>query len=291
LSTQTDKDFLISRRKVLCAAAGLVVPLIALGATEECSALSPGEPELFVFKGRKQDTVVVAALFGSSPAAAGVGRNSGRRVRLHVGERHWLVRVPPSDGATPATLTGESRTFSGMVVGRGLHAARREHAVVLETSVPEARMQRHGANPAVAVWAEVLGTDGSRRRIASPFVAAVLRRHPRMATAFHRGSPADDARLAGEFAQQVESMAGTHIADSSAHGHRLTAALLPDGVSFRADRPVGFNFAAQNGRHPNDEVDSVVAAVLSGVIRPRSMPAPYPLTAEFPYFVPCGRIV
>jgi hypothetical protein len=292
LRHQPHENTLISRRTAICTAAGLLLPFVALGLTEETTgngqvggracrsspeSSSQDEPELCIFKGRERDTVLVAVLLGSPP---------GQSVRIHVGERNWLASVAASSEADSITTAGEGRLYSGTVVGRGSQAARRKRAVVLETHV-----RRDRVSPTLDIWAEVLGPGESRRRVASPFVAAVLRRHRPLASDFHRGSPTNDTRLRESFAEQVQLMAAAHVSDSSAHAKRLAAALLPDVIPFRPDRPVGFSFAAQNGRQPNDQVDSVVAAVLSGAICPHPVLPPYPLVAEFPYFVPLRRTV
>ena len=276
---QPDENALISRRTVLgAAAAGLLVPFVALSATRP----SLGEPELFVFNGHEPDRVVVALLLGSTPTDATRVQDSEQSVRIHVGNRAYLTTVPaPWQGGT-VTAASESRIFSGTVVGRGSGDARPELAVILETPVP-----RDITAATLGIWAEVLGPARrrDRRRVASPFVAAVLREHPPLAHAFHRGFPTGDTQLRESFAQQVQSMAAAHVYDSYTHGKRLAAALLPDVIPYRPDRPVGLSFAAHNGRHPNDQVEPVVAAVLSGAVSPRALRSPYPLAVDFPYFV------
>jgi hypothetical protein len=57
--------------------------------------------------------------------------------------------------------------------------------------------------------------------------------------------------------------AGSQVNPES-HGRRLASLLLPDVLRYDPHLPVGFTFAARNGRHPLESADEMVYATLNG---------------------------
>jgi hypothetical protein len=78
--------------------------------------------------------------------------------------------------------------------------------------------------------------------------------------------------------------------DPESRGNRLASILLPDVIRYTPGAPIGFNFAARNGRHPSDSTRAVVDAVIAGVVLPGRAFEAVKLASEFPYFSTPGAI-
>jgi hypothetical protein len=136
------------------------------------------------------------------------------------------------------------------------------------------------------IWAERRTDFGARQRIGSPFLAEIVAGSPSIAALYHSTSPAEDTvvlemGVAKEIAEKAR--AGGRIHRPDAYGRRMASILLPDVLHYDPKLPVGFTFAGQNGRHPEEASDVVVNAILHGYSdsTPRTR---YRLNATFPYF-------
>ena len=274
----------ITRRGALAAGSAL-----GSGRRSAAACVTHGS-DLFVFRAASSGNLVLAATFlptGAFPARPG---HPGFEVRIHTGwnpgATSWTVSGPRPLQAGAVTEQRDGRIFVGEVRGGPAWAGTRRHAVVLETSPDPAR-----AGESLSVWAEVLAGDGSRFRIGNPFVAAVLARDPLLSGTHHATSPAQDAvLLTGPLAEHVAIMAATRasVAHPDAYGRRLAARLLPNVISYCPKLPVGFTFAAQNGRHPADDTAAVVETVLTGAVARGKPATPFRLAETFPYFAPAA---
>jgi len=224
----------------------------------------------------------VFAAVVSGPAAHYAPRCIGFDVRIHTGGKSWTVRNVQTRRSGIVSDRPDGRVFAGEVDGPLTAFGATYMAVVV--------MAPAGFAPAgqpLAVWAEVETQGGSRFRIGSPFVAALLARDPALVRIYHRASPEEDqALLTVPVRGGIADMAAAGgIVDSGAHARRMAAILLPDVIEYRQDRPAGFTFASQNGCHPADDVGGVVMTVLTGAAARPSSPARFPSTGSFPYLV------
>jgi hypothetical protein len=76
-----------------------------------------------------------------------------------------------------------------------------------------------------------------------------------------------------------------NVGDPEAHGRRLADLLLPDVLRYDPNRPLGFTFADQNGRHPQDASELVVNSILTGDLLSARAGPNVTLQEEFPYFL------
>jgi hypothetical protein len=103
-------------------------------------------------------------------------------------------------------------------------------------------------------------------------VAALFADDPALRVLYDSGSPDTDRQnLAAPFAQIISARAkrSGFLGDPHAYATRLAAKLLPDVLQFDPARPVGFTFAARNGRHPADAESVVVNSILNGTVSDR----------------------
>ena len=267
---------LATRRTVL----GVGVGVIVLACTRPLRAgvVQPAMPELFVFEApRSRNLVLALTAFGSQPLVERGG--SPAAVRIHAGRTSWTVIEPtPAEGLSPDR--SGTRIFAGTVQWSSGDARVARHVVVIET-----RADFVQAEEILTVWAEAFDDAGSLTRIGNPFVAAILDRDPALAARHHATAPSQDRdRLGAVVAERISDMAPDDVAYPQAYGVRLARLILPDVITYRRDRPVGLTFASQNGRHPQDDADAVVATFLTGAASPRPASGPVRLTDAFPYF-------
>jgi hypothetical protein len=147
-----------------------------------------------------------------------------------------------------------------------LHRAQGTHSVQLELAVLDWTVE--------PIWAERLGA-GPRRRIATPFLAALIAQDPSLGSLYHASSPdTDEKHLLTPVSELIERRArqSGFEGDSRAYGKRLARAVLPDVLRFDPKRPAGFTFAARNGRHPADNESVVVNSILSGTVSAPMIP-------------------
>lgn len=262
----------ITPRRVLGTGAGV----LTLGCALRSVSLAPArrQPELFVFRSPDESKLVCAVVV---PAACSTHFD----VRIHAGPKSWTVGGVRAVVPGAVTKCNDGAVFAGEVLGHSRAAAPRSTAVVIEGR-PD--LVRPGES--LDVWAELRVKDGSRLRVGSPFVAALLAVDPAMSQRYHAASPAEDRGLFTEaLAGRISAAAiGGGVADPGLHARRLVICLLPDVIRYRPDLPVGFSFASQNGRHPADDAMAVVETVLTGAVAPRAKSNRVRLTGGFPYF-------
>jgi hypothetical protein len=276
----------LTRRVVLTGGLGcaltLLLPQHVRGAEDNGPAhadaalpVERGDSELYAFRGAVGRTVMAAtwtALY-----------DHGSTLRVHAGDQSWTVEVP--DGLSNPTFRNERgcRIFAGEISNRVVGRDARLNAVVIEAPTD---MISSGAS--IAVWAERISQQGHRFRIGSPFIAKLIARNLPAAKLYHASSPAQDGeeftRLIAE-AISVNARDSGYAGNARLYGRRVASAITPDALRFDPKLPVGFTFAAQNGRHPDDATQSVVDTVLNGSLTPQVSEARFSLMGEFPYFV------
>jgi hypothetical protein len=152
-------------------------------------------------------------------------------VRIHAGPRSWDINV---SAGNVAAIEVPHSTFAASVT-RG-------------------------------IWAE-RSVQGQRQRIGSPFLAGVLATDQKLASLYDSISPVEDrAALTTRVATAIslKAKAAGSVCDPDAHGRRLASLLLPDVLRYDPELPVGFTFAAQNGRHPREASAIVAGAIICG---------------------------
>jgi hypothetical protein len=282
---ETERGTTLTRRIVLTGGVGcaltLLLPEYVLGSAENRSAATDtrpavdgGSPELYAFRGSSENSIVMAATW-----TALSGQDS--QVRIHAGERHWAVEIPA--GLSNSTSVSESgcRIFRGFILDRTAGRNAQTQAVVIEA--PSQIISSGGATP---VWAERI-SRGTRLRFGSPFMARLVAKSIPVAKLYHASSPAEDGeelrRLVAE-AISVNARQNGYMSNALPYGRRIASAITPDALRFDPQLPVGFTFAAQNGRHPKDAANSVVDTVLNGALAAPDPQTSLPLTGQFPYF-------
>jgi hypothetical protein len=198
-------------------------------------------------------------------------------VRLHAGARSWTVAGTDPLSAVISGRTGD-RVFVGQING-SMRSGQALHRLIVvstpATSFPEGGLQ---------VWAEVSGQDGLPTRIGNPIIAELLARDPELTRAFDNTYPSRDRDpFADALAKRIAARSAS--TDPQAHGQRLASILLPNTLSFDPRQPVGFTFAARNGRRPSDAIAGIVDTVLAGAATPgRDRSEPFREANAFPYF-------
>jgi hypothetical protein len=266
---ENPESTIITRRTILggslaCAVTS-AIPQTLLG---ELSRLQQDRANLYVFPGAQPGTTVIATIWPSP-------MRGNLNVRIHAGAQCWDVQSLDSRANGDFWQQDGCMTFAGCV-------AKHFRAVVMEA--PNGIL--NGGGP-ISVWAEGFTPTGSRQRLGSPFVAAILAEDGELARRYHSLSPADDQ------AELMESVAGVIASraqgrglsgDPFAYGKRLAARLLPDVVHYDSRLPVGFTFAAQNGRHPAEASAMVVDTILNGSPAFTREARVAHLQTAFPYF-------
>ena len=277
----------LTRRVVLTGGLGcaltLLIPQRVLGAAENRPARAGMEPrvdsreiELYVFRASQEDRTVIAATWTAL-------HDHGSTLRVHAGEHTWTVQV--TDGPSSRQFATECgcRVFVGNVLNRTVGQDAHLKAVVIEA--PTDMISRGGSVP---VWAERISQRGHRLRVGSPFMAKLVASNLPAAKLYHASSPAQDgeefARLVAR-AISVNAHTNGYAGNAQLYGRRVAFAITPDALRFNPHLPVGFTFAAQNGRHPDDSAQSVVETVLNGTLKPPVSQSRFPLKGEFPYFL------
>lgn len=257
-----------TRLAVLRSAAAFAA--IGLSTTGISTAAMPAAGDLFAFNAPRTDRLVIALV-----TSAGDNAKPAAHVRLHAGERAWAIDADEF----AERFDGHDRFYSGTVMGRTSGKLGRYHAVVLETRLP-----RDNGNAVVSIWAERTDASG-RRRFGNPIVAELLAHDPRLAAVHRTSIPAEDfaqmTAAAVDRLGQIAARAG--VLSSRDHAQRVAERFLPDVVSYRPGLPVGFTFAAQNGRHPGDDVSAVTATILTGRPAASRPSVRFRMTDIFPY--------
>jgi hypothetical protein len=243
--------------------------------------------DLYVFGAQEPEKTVVTLVWAQDPTGRfRQGSPAKTETRLHIGGRTWSSHGP-SSGIHDLMAENEGvRFFSGPVV-EGAGAS----TVILEALLvegPSAQLAGQG------IWAERLGSNGSRHRVGSPFLAALVDEDESLAALYDASSPATDTRMLSEsVARAISKRAGQagYSGDPDLHGRRLAALLLPDTVKYDPRLPAGFTFAACNGRHPAEPDSTIVNSILNGFPDGEGPARRSPtLHSSFPYFQPHAAI-
>jgi hypothetical protein len=280
---QTEHETL-TRRVVLTGGLGcaltLLIPQRVLRAENREGQSNPTpqsishDAELYVFRGAGGNRTVLAATWNALP-------DNGSTVHVHAGEKCWSIPMP--HGNSIFTQERGSQIFAGDILNRLAGRQPPLKAVVIEAPTDE--IFASGPTP---VWAERISTHGRRLRIGSPFMAKLIVGNEPASELYHASSPTQDGeeltRLVAE-AISVKAEAHGYAGNAQLYGRRVASAILPDALRFDPTLPVGFTFAAQNGRHPDDAAQSIVETVLRGAVTPPPAQSRFPLTSDFPYFV------
>jgi hypothetical protein len=259
-------------RGLACALASLAPPN---GAISGVSGVADWDSlgDLYVFSGARAATTVIAVTW---PARFSSPRSE---VRIHIGSHCRSVQTPDGESVT----RGENglQLFAGPVLFNAKTPDGYLNAVVLEVAA-----SMFSRTATTGIWAERLTNFSSRQRIGSPFLAEIVAGNPLLAALYHSASPNEDTvaletGVAKEIAEKAR--AGGRIHRPDAYGRRMASTLLPDVLHYDPKLPVGFTFAGQNGRHPEEASDVVVNAILHGYSdsSPRTR---YRLKETFPYF-------
>jgi hypothetical protein len=229
--------------------------------------------DLYAFRAKEPGRMAVALVWAQDPT----GHKT--ETRLHIGDRTWTSHDPSSGNREVLSESDGVRTYSGRIVEDAAGDAVALDALLVEG--PSARLASRG------IWAERLGGNGSRYRVGSPFLAALVAEDDRLAALYDASSPATDAQTLGEavaLAIGKRAKKAGYGGDPDLHGRRLATMLLPDLLRYDPERPAGFTFAACNGRHPAEPDSTVVNSILNGFPdgeRPVRRPT---LQSSFPYF-------
>jgi hypothetical protein len=238
--------------------------------------------DLYAFPGVQPGTTVIAATWPVSLNRFDRIAQKKSQVTIHAGSQKWNVTLP--GGTMDSRLFEEHgcRVFAGKVATQPGTDGFFLKAVVIE--IPERMLSSSGP---MEIWAERVMHTGLRRRIGSPFVAALVEEDAGLANSYHTLSPSDDrAMLTPAVANAIAAKARKSgmASDPDAHGRRLASRLLPDVLGYDPQMPSGFTFAAQNGRHPEELSDLVVDTILSGSPASGAAKADVRLQERFPFF-------
>jgi hypothetical protein len=235
--------------------------------------------ELFAFKAPASDHSVFAVVLPNSGAKP--MRRADAVVHIHAGNEVWALPI----GTEGATTVQQGRAFVGLIHFSTQDPSTMRLAVVFETPTNPAK-----PDETIDVWAEVRWGDGSRSRVGSPVVAEIVARDPSLSEVYHEITPdLDHALLEEALASRLATMS-VGSEDPESRGNRLASILLPDVIRYTPGAPIGFNFAARNGRHPSDSTQAVVDTVIAGVVLPGRAFEAVKLASEFPYFSTPGAI-
>jgi hypothetical protein len=289
-----------SRRALLAASAGIVLPLIAkpaisgkliraIASGRDSPATSVLRPDLYVFNAPRSNNWIMAVLFPAIPTAVDLSADKAvHLVRFHAGDRSWDITTGKSERLGGTSNCKGIHIFSGNVRGRIGETRGVSNAVVVEAPREFARYE------AVPIWAEVVSGASERSRAGHPLVTTLAVDDPELHRLRASVQSADDqAAFADVVAGRVSRIAerAAYVIDPHAHGMRVAARTMPDAISFWPGLPVGFNFAHQNGRHPDDDTHAVVDALLTGTVARRTVQPAFGLSDVFPYFTPVRAIV
>jgi hypothetical protein len=274
----------ISRRVVLTSgvtcALTLAIPQCVLSfPSQSASSVARSGPDehrsnLYVFPGGSSGRTTIAATWP-------ILSRLSSELRVHVGEHSFTIPVSKDSSDSSRWDDNGGQFFSGDLLIRTAERDLRVKGIVAE--LPNDMFAQQGFTN---TWAERIA-NGVRHRIGSPFLADIIAKDSRAASLYHASSPhLDDEALSGIVAAVVTKNAESsgYAGDAQKYGRRVASALMPDVMRYNPHLPVGFTFAGQNGRHPNDAAQSVVTAVVSGVLAYTPNPPRLRLNQHFPYF-------
>jgi hypothetical protein len=285
LKDQETEHTSLTRRVVLTGGLGCALTLLisqqVLGAKNRSeyadtrSTEASADGELYVFRGSAPDTTVIAATWTAM-------YDHQSTLIVHAGGQNWTLGVPDRFASAAFADDRGCQLFAGDILNRRVGHGARLKAVVIE-----APTHTVSAGGSVPVWAERISQQGHRLRIGSPFMSKLAAGNLPAARLYHASSPAQDGeeitRLVAE-AISINAEASGYRGNARLYGRRVASAITPDALRFDPHLPVGFTFAAQNGRHPDDAAQSVVDTVLNGTLAPEVSRPNLPLAGQFPYF-------
>jgi hypothetical protein len=256
----------------------------AFGGNGDTQTLDPNSANLYAFPGVQPGTTVIAATWPVRLNRFDRGARKESQVTIHAGSQKWNVTLP--GGAMDAGLLEQQgcRVFAGSVATQPGTDGVVLKAVVIE--VPDKMLSSSGP---IDIWAERVMHTGLRRRVGSPFLAALVAEDAALANSYHSISPSNDrAILTQDIVNAIAAKARNSgmAGDPEAHGRRLASRLLPDVLRYDPKMPSGFTFAAQNGRHPEEVSDLVVDTILSGSPALGAAKVDVRLQDRFPFFSP-----
>ena len=281
----TERATTLTRRIVLSGAVAgaltLLLPRHVLGSMDTRATIADLErttatedPALYVFRASSANRIVIAATWEPTSRV-------DARLRIHTGERTWTIEVPAGSSRLTALDSVGCQTFTGLVFDRTGADNTLLQAVVIEA--PSRLLSSGGV---AHVWAE-RHSQGSRRRFGSPFMVRLSAKSRLVANLYHASSPEQDGEgLHRAVAQVISSNAyqNGYAGNPVRYGRRIASVITPDALRYDPQLPIGFTFAAQNGRHPNDAANSVVDTVLDGTLATHVPQPSFPLKDQFPYF-------
>jgi hypothetical protein len=238
------------------------------------SAPDERRPNLYVFPGSRPGRTTIAATWP-------ILSRLSSELRLHVGEHSVSIPVAKDSSDSSRWDDNGRELFSGDLLLRTAERDLRVKGIVVE--LPSDMFAKEGFTN---IWAERI-SSGARLRFGSPFLADIIAKDSRAASLYHASSPhLDDEVLNGIVAAAVtrNAQSSGYVGNAQKYGRRVASALLPDVMRYNPNLPVGFTFAGQNGRHPNDAAQSVVTAVVSGVLAYTPNAPRLRLNQQFPYF-------
>jgi hypothetical protein len=284
----------VTRREALGVCGALCVAGLA-SSTGWAEILAPGgerqldppgaerrtDTHLYAFRapGTQKVVVAVTASLGLADRFSG---NTSVETRFHIGARTLTVPTTREMTSTEPRSHGDPRAFSGrifMCLGAATFVTQ---AALLEFPSDTLRLN--------SIWAERFTSDGGRRRVATPFLTALLAESAPLARAYDAGSPETDAiALREPVASAIATLAERwhYPGDARAYGQRIARAILPDVLRYDPQLPQGFTFAARNGRHPDDADFAVAHSMLTGTpVSGSTIRRTANLQTSFPYFQP-----
>jgi hypothetical protein len=248
----------------------------------DAHGLATNFANLYAFPGTQPKTTIVAATWPARMNRFDWNPQKQSEVTIHAGSQQWNVTLP--DSVTHADLLEQRgcRVFAGTVATQPGPDGVVLKAVVIE--IPDESLC--GSGP-IDIWAERTLHTCLRRRLGSPFVAALVADNANLAHLYHSTSPSDDRTILTKClvkAIAAKAREAGMAGDPDAHARRLAARLLPDVLHYDPRSPSGFTFAAQNGRHPEELAGPVVDTILSGSPAVMSMRGDIRLHESFPFF-------
>lgn len=288
----------LSRRAFLRVGASTALPFLAFPAMSQqvVRALNtevtmnpsiPRSSDLYVFDEPHSRSLVIALLVPAESTAGHKASQAGFQAIIHAGNRAWSLWSHAAQSSAMISEHGSARFYVGDVAENDTHRRESRRAVIIESPLDHLH-----TDDDLQVWAEVYPQDRPHFRVGNPFVTHIMASDPwRKARHFFLSPLSDQTLLSRYIAERAEAIAADagSVANPRAHGARVAAIALPNVISYRPNLPVGFNFVQQNGRHPGDDVVSVVETVVSGTPTHRAPCSPIRLGTTFPYFSPAAR--
>jgi hypothetical protein len=257
-----------SRRWVL--AAGIGFAASALAPPASVPNVRP-RGELFAFLSPESRDPVIALAVEAIPSRA---EATPLVVRLHAGASSWTTTsLAREDGDQSDDGV---RRYAGRMPGvRGGESDEFLVAVAVPIELMDAGT--------TGVWAEIIDANGVRARVGNPVMSRVLDYDIELARMHAELAP----HLEAGFAEPTVELIAQHlsgVSDRRAYADRLVSTMLPDTLCFDPCRPIGFTFAAMNGRRPEDQIRPIAQALLPGMSsRPERIAGVYGSSSRFPY--------